>query len=95
MYKCCNGHIFDEFKHKTKHITGLNIPDSGYDEECYMCPECKSEDFYKAVECDYCGKIFAQDSEDYLYFRRSGDTICNNCLHDYCMDNFKGDKYYG
>lgn len=95
MYKCNKGHVFEEPARRVEHITGINIPDGGYDESYSCCPECKSEEIYEAVECDYCQVTFSKDSEEYLYFKESGDIICNECLHDYCMENFGGDRYYG
>lgn len=95
MYRCENGHVFDENEAIciNQHVSGFNVPDGGYDETQTCCPECKSDEIYAVIECDYCGMHFPKFGNEYLYFKEDGDIICNDCLHDYCVDKFGADKF--
>lgn len=83
MYRCDNGHIFDEPVIKTVHHTDP----SGY-EHLSVCPECENDSLTEVIVCEYCDKSVQADlTSEYITFK-NGDVICNDCLHDYCENNF-------
>ena len=86
-YKCKScGAVFDE--PETVTIThGGRYEAHGY-EEHGKCPNCPSGDFTECVVCDCCGEAVANDIDDYVYFREKEENICNDCLHDYCVENY-------
>lgn len=98
MYMCDRGHVFreDEIVEHREHVTGPNIPESGYDYIEMCCPICGSDEIVAAVVCDYCDQAVPKFGVDYLRFD-NGDIICNECLRDYCQENFIGigEKNYG
>ena len=86
-YKCKScGAVFDELEIITITHGGRYEP-HGY-EEHGKCPNCPSDDFTECVICDYCGEAVASDIDDYVYFRGKEENICNDCLHDYCVENY-------
>lgn len=92
-YKCKEcGAVFDEPQIiKTTHSGRYEA--HGY-EEYGKCPNCPSDEFIECVICDYCGEAVASGIDDYVYFREKEENICNDCLHDYCVDNFSHIPHY-
>lgn len=86
-YKCKEcGSVFDEPEIiKTTHNSRYEA--HGY-EEYGKCPNCPSDEFIECVICDYCGEAVANDIDDYVYFKERDENICNDCLHDYCVENY-------
>ena len=95
MYKCNHGHIFDEPTEKAYNHGGQC--EAWGTEYLNVCPECGSDDFDEVVRCDLCGEYITERShDDYIAFNLTDDAgnyyndiVCNDCLHDYCVDNFE------
>lgn len=90
MYRCANcGEQFDEPKIKTHHYSGYNLPDGGYNEQYFSCPQCKCNEYEEIVICCECGDALSTDDKNqYIYFKELNEIVCNDCLHDYCKDHF-------
>lgn len=87
VYKCKEcGSVFDEPEIITT-THGGRYEAHGY-EEYDKCPNCPSDEFTECVICEYCGEAVASDTDDYVYFREKEENICNDCLHDYCTENY-------
>lgn len=85
-YKCKEcGAVFDEPEIITITHNSRYEP-YGY-EEHGKCPNCPSDDFTECVVCDYCGEAIEDNTDNYVHFREKGENICNDCLHDYCVEN--------
>ena len=50
------------------------------------CPNCESSDYEKVEVCCVCNEAFTDNSR-FLKFN-NGDTVCNDCLRDYCKEMF-------
>lgn len=90
MYRCgvC-GRLFDEPKKVIEHQFGSNLPDRGYNEVYFVCPSCGNSEYREIVECCECGEEYFADCETlFVYFKSNDDYVCNDCLHDYCKENF-------
>lgn len=50
-----------------------------------MCPNANPPE----VTCCKCGNVYYEEEEssEYIEFR-GGDIVCNECLRDYCKENF-------
>lgn len=59
----------------------------GY-EEYGKCPNCPSDEFYECIYCDYCGEAVAENKDAYVHFADKEVNICNDCLRDYCEENY-------
>ncbi len=90
MYKCLScGGIFEEPKKAVEHYSGANLPDGGYTEAHYDCPYCGSDDYKEVITCAECGEeYFAECKTLYVHFKNNNEYVCDDCLHDYCTDNF-------
>ena len=72
MYKCKEcGALFEQPKeiYDDPSAAGVSLP-SG----CYVyeeCPDCGSDDFEKAVECDHCGEYHTNDV-----------ALCDDCMKE-------------
>lgn len=63
-------------------------------ETFYVCPKCGNSRYYEAVICDYCQEDINADLHSLYVKFSSGDVICNECLHDYCVNNFTQEAQY-
>ncbi len=83
----CNdcGEIFDEPRQS---IILHDEVDCQREEYYDTCPSCGENDIDVVVQCTVCNDYIAEyKREDYVAFE-SGDVVCNECLHDYCVENF-------
>lgn len=69
--------------------------DGSPSEEWAVCPNCSSSDYSEAVQCGECGVYFSEEDTDkfVVFSPEAADSdfshvVCNNCLHDYCVENF-------
>lgn len=90
MYRCekC-GLQFEEPRKATYHYGGDNLPDGGYDEQYFSCPRCGCNEYEEIVVCCECGEVLsADDKKLYINFKELNETVCSDCLQDYCKDHF-------
>ena len=91
--QCCD--VFDEPNIITT-THGCMYEAFGY-EEIAQCPLCGYDDMTEVVICDDCERVIPKAEVDrYVSFdtyirnenRYLTDTICNDCLHDFCERYF-------
>ena len=89
MYRCSDcDELFEEPRKITEHWEGMNIPDGGYDLVSKLCPYCGGSDYEEVIVCEICHEDVVLDLKRLYVKFKNGDIICNDCLHDYCVDNF-------
>lgn len=78
MYYCRDcGCIFDD--HEAKIVEERHGFDFGPAEIWKYCPNCNSDDFTEAKQCEHCGEWFAE--EDLL-----GSVFCEGCFNEMLED---------
>ena len=92
MYLCSNCDFrFEEAKKEVSHQSGSNLPDGGFDEVSYHCPQCGSANYNEVVICCVCyDEFFVEENKKYIHFKDNNEYVCNDirCLSPYCRDNF-------
>ena len=86
MYLCSNcGTHFEEPKETIEVHHEVPPPNI---EVFYDCPKCGSGNYDEIVECLYCNEDIKEELKSLYVKFANGDVVCNNCLHDYCVDKF-------
>ena len=84
MYKC-NDCGFEFYEASELEETHNEIPAPNI-KHFHGCPRCRSSDYEELSTCCMCEESYL-DSSDFLKFD-NGDTVCNDCLRDYCKERF-------